>query len=155
MCRYFFTGLLGLLLNAAAAAETVISCNEGDMTVEQVGDNNYQAKVVDPGVVAYFFGLQGQIVEGRQHGYPSNPFVARRLPYMTKFMVENDRDVFVVSELRGSEWNFYSQQYGPSLRWYGEGITLFIGNTHWNGSHSYISYEYANWYFERCRWLDR
>ena len=134
----------------AQAGETIIVCNDGDFTVEKHQGGFFQAVVWDQGVREYFASLEGQVTKGNEHGYPSNPYVPRRLPYMAMFDTINESPVFIVEDLKQHGDNFYSQQHGPTLKWWENGITLSIGNTHWNGSHSYISYEYANWYFESC-----
>ncbi len=141
---------------AGGEAASAMSCNDGAMIVEQVGDESFEVRVFDLGVVNYFKELEGAMVEGRTHGYESNPWVHREWPAAASLESSvTGSEVLLVGTFRGSaaleeDFRFYTTQHGPTLEKVGRGIKLVLDNHKVTGSHSYVSYEYGNWFFENC-----
>jgi hypothetical protein len=79
------------------------------------------------------------------------------LPPQASFALHGGQDVLIVSGLRNQndEASYYAGQHLPYVRPVAgtTGYLLGIDNVLWTGSHSYVSYEYGNWFFEECEQL--
>lgn len=142
----------------AQAGDVVLSCNSGALTVEADEDQGgFRAVVWDTGVVDHFKALEGTSVKTVQHGYPSLETSKRVLPPQASFANLEGRAVLIVSGLRNQngEPSYFAGQHLPYVRPVSGtvGYRFAIDNSLWTGSHSYVSYEYGNWFFEDCELL--